>query len=385
MLKSIRPDGVFSLAVLESKLAEYVKDKSAFAQPFDISSIPKVSRAQAQQEAARKRQCCKSLNSISSFFTLSSSGPTALETIDASTMPKASTSAAPPPPTAAETQSTYASQLADVPEFGSYGAVLSSSSKLVPLTESETEYFVTCVKHIFKEHIVFQFNVANTLPETVLEGVSVLMQAAGEGLTEDFIIPIPSLAATDGAQIVYVSFTRDSPEEYFVGGFGCTLKFVSKEIDPDTGMPEETGYEDEYHLEEIEVSAGGDYILPSYCSFNAEWDALGEAGELEEEFALSAMASIKGGCFSPFIRQEFMKLVTTHTLVIYSCMRIADRDSEYGGDWGFGEPELQCGAYTAAIWVGGGRGWRRQGACQVSDGVHRKQWRLASNVSAGGK
>ena len=219
-----------------------------------------------------------------------------METIDASTMPKASTSVTPPVPTAAETQSTYASQLTSVPEFASYGSVLNSSTKIVPLTESETEYFVTCVKHIFKEHIVFQFNVANTLPETVLEGVSVLMQPTGEGLTEDFIIPIPLLAATDGPQIVYVSFTRDSPEEYFVGGFGCTLKFVSKEIDPDTGMPEDTGYADEYHLEEIEVSAGGDYILPSYCSFNAEWEALGEAAEMEEEFGLSAMASIKGGC-----------------------------------------------------------------------------------------
>ena len=230
-----------------------------------------------------------------------------METIDASSMPKGSTStsaAPPPPPTAAETQSAFASQLGGVPEFESYGPVLSSSTKLVPLTESETEYFVTCVKHIFKEHIVFQFNVTNTLPETVLEGVSVLMQPAGEGLTEDFIIPIPSLAAADGTQMVYVSFTRDSPEEYFIGGFGCTLKFVSKEMDPDTGMPEETGYPDEYHLEEIEVSAGGDYILPSYCSFNAEWDALAEGTEMEEEFGLSGMASIKGGCRSLVIRQS---------------------------------------------------------------------------------
>ena len=230
-----------------------------------------------------------------------------METIDASTMPKASTSVTPPVPTAAETQSTYASQLASVPEFAPYGSVLSSTTKLVPLTESETEYFVTCVKHIFKEHIVFQFNVTNTLPETVLEGVSVLMQPAAEGLIEDFIIPIPLLAATDGPQIVYVSFTRESPEEYFVGGFGCTLKFVSKEIDPDTGMPEETGYPDEYHLEEIEVSAGGDYILPSYCSFNAEWEGLGEGAEMEEEFGLSGMASIKGGCVVLVARQGTVK------------------------------------------------------------------------------
>lgn len=59
-------------------------------------------------------------------------------------------------PTAAEAQSAYARQLQDVPEFAAYGPVLNSTSKPQPLTESETEYVVSCVKHIFREHIVFQ-------------------------------------------------------------------------------------------------------------------------------------------------------------------------------------------------------------------------------------
>ena len=62
----------------------------------------------------------------------------------------------PPPPTAAEKQSTYAQQLAEVPELADYGPILNSSAKPAQLTETETEYQVTCVKHIFKEHIVFQ-------------------------------------------------------------------------------------------------------------------------------------------------------------------------------------------------------------------------------------
>ena len=64
----------------------------------------------------------------------------------------------PPPPTAAEKQSAYAHQLAEVPEFASYGSVLNSNSKASQLTEAETEYQVTCVKHVFKEHVVFQVN-----------------------------------------------------------------------------------------------------------------------------------------------------------------------------------------------------------------------------------
>ena len=80
-------------------------------------------------------------------------GPSTPETIGA---PSTSKIATPPPPTAAETQSQYAQQLADVPEFADYGPVLNSSSKPAQLTESETEYQVSCVKHVFKEHIVFQ-------------------------------------------------------------------------------------------------------------------------------------------------------------------------------------------------------------------------------------
>lgn len=70
--------------------------------------------------------------------------------------PSTSKAPTPPPPSAADTQSAYAQQLADVPEFVPYGPVLHSSSKPTQLTESETEYQASCVKHIFKEHIVFQ-------------------------------------------------------------------------------------------------------------------------------------------------------------------------------------------------------------------------------------
>lgn len=46
-------ESVFSLSALESKLVAYVKDPLAATQPFDASSIPKISRAQAAQEVAR--------------------------------------------------------------------------------------------------------------------------------------------------------------------------------------------------------------------------------------------------------------------------------------------------------------------------------------------
>lgn len=89
-------------------------------------------------------------------------------------------------------------------------------------------------------------------------------------LVKDFIIPIPSLSPTNSPGIVYISFTRTNPEEFAVASFLCLLKFVSKEVNPSTGEPEDEGYDDEYPLEEVEVSAGGDYIIPSYVTFGSE-------------------------------------------------------------------------------------------------------------------
>jgi len=264
------------LSALESKLVAYVRDADAASQPFDVCSVPKVSREQAAQEVTR---------------------PSSLDTIVAP-VTRTATPAAPQPQTAEETRSSFAQQLAQVPELASYGAVI-NSSKPAQLTENETEYQVSCVKHIFREHIVFQFNVSNTMPDTILEQVSVIMQLpVDSGLTENFIIPVPALSSAKSPGVVYVSFTREAPDEYATASFPCVLKFISKEVDPATGEPEAEGYEDEYQLEEVELAAGGDYIIPSYLNFSSEWDRLRTGASITETFTLSSMESIKAACDS---------------------------------------------------------------------------------------
>jgi coatomer protein complex subunit gamma len=47
-------ESVFSLAALEAKLVVYMKDPEAANQAFDTSSVPKISRVQAAQDAARE-------------------------------------------------------------------------------------------------------------------------------------------------------------------------------------------------------------------------------------------------------------------------------------------------------------------------------------------
>ncbi|KZV65596.1 Coatomer, gamma subunit [Peniophora sp. CONT] len=272
----VRDDSVYSLGALESKLVAFINDPSSSRAALEVASVARISRAQAASESAR---------------------PSSLDTIGA---PAATSSApSPPPPTAEQTASAYASTLAEVPEFANYGTVLNSSSKPAQLTESETEYQVSVVKHVFAEHIVFQFNVSNTLPDTVLEQIAVVMAPSeGAGLTEDFILTLPSLSAASSPGIVYVSFTRDEPESFPVASFGCVLKFISKEVDPSTGEPEEEGYEDEYQLEDVELAAGGDYLVPSYANFAQEWERLRSAPNATETFALSAMDSIQAACDS---------------------------------------------------------------------------------------
>jgi hypothetical protein len=193
----------------------------------------------------------------------------------------------------------------------------------------------------------------------VLENVSIILQPSEDsGLTEDFIIPIPSLTAALSPGIVYVSFTRDSPDAFAQGSFVSSMKFVSKEVDPSTGEPEEEGFEDDYQLEEIELAAA-DYIVPSYASFQTEWDKLTGASATET-FSLSAMESIKGKH-----RATTDRMGSSH--ICSSCMRLHRRDPAHGAAGWIGEPLVDIVTHTATFWSGHGRCW--QGAGTMQDDV----------------
>jgi coatomer protein complex subunit gamma len=265
------------------------EDKSVFDEPFDLSTIPTLSREQAYAEDRTKK--------------LTSATPTAKAPTDGGAKRAPSTMAEATAAASAAAQR-YAQQLSAIPEMASYGAVLKSSGP-VELTESETEYVVSVVKHIFKEHIVLQYEVRNTLPDTVLERVSVVATPSDEEeLVEDFIIPAPRLA-TDEPGTVYVSFARRRGEgELAVSTFTNVLKFTSKEMDPTTGEPEEQGYDDEYQVEDVELS-GGDYMLPQFAaSMSHVWEQIGakldaSVGQAEETLALSGVGSVAGESGSP--------------------------------------------------------------------------------------
>ncbi|MDK2413576.1 hypothetical protein QHH03_31275, partial [Aphanizomenon sp. 202] len=64
--------------------------------------------------------------------------------------------------------------------------------------------------------------------------------------------------------------------------------------DPATGEPDtEDGYEDDYTLEDIEISVADHVQRAARNNFAAGWDELGATNELEDTFALSAMSSLE--------------------------------------------------------------------------------------------
>lgn len=69
---------------------------------------------------------------------------------------------------------------------------LHKSSPPVQLTESETEYTVSVVKHCFAQHIVLQFDCVNTLSDQLLENVKVDLLLP-EGYIIRHVIPCAKL------------------------------------------------------------------------------------------------------------------------------------------------------------------------------------------------
>jgi len=254
-------------------------DKTTFDVPFDIASIPVVTKEQADAEDRTKK-----LTTVTPTIKAPKAFPTKATPSGAEAVAAASAAAV-----------KYAQQLLQIPEMKAYGSVL-KSSPVVELTESETEYIVTVVKHIFKEHIVLQYEVKNTLPGTVLEEVSVVATPAEEEeLEEDFIIPAAKLV-TDEPGTIYVSFKKVNGEASFpASSFTNVLKFTTKEIDPTTNEPEETGYDDEYQVEDLDLT-GSDYIVPAFAgNFNHVWEQVGAKGdEAQETLQLSGVKSIAG-------------------------------------------------------------------------------------------
>jgi coatomer subunit gamma len=125
---------MYSLPALERQLVVYISAES-FTTPFDLGLIPIITKEEADAQTLRA-------------LTEMTPGPTlAAEKPKAAVQPSVSMEA---------NSQKYAKALSEVPEFKDFGPILKSSVKPIELTEKETEYSVTALKHIFPEHIAIQ-------------------------------------------------------------------------------------------------------------------------------------------------------------------------------------------------------------------------------------
>jgi len=178
----------------------------------------------------------------------------------------------------------YIETLNSIPEIAALGPIFKSSQP-VEVTESETEYVVTCIKHVLNEHIVFQFNVTNNMEDQQLENVTVEMVPEEEGLEEEFSIPEATIAYQQtGTTFVCMSRAEDA---FASGTIANTLKFSYKEVDE--GEVGDFEQEDEYELEPLEVSEA-DFMRPEtsigLVEFRRQWESVGNGCEVVKKYSL---------------------------------------------------------------------------------------------------
>jgi coatomer protein complex subunit gamma len=109
------------------QLLAYVKSPD-HSTPFDLHNVPKISKAAEHAANIKAKAVAREPERIS--------------------VSKSAVSPKLPSPTPAKT-------LAQIPELAHLGPIF-KSSKAIELTESETEYTVSCIKHIFAKYLVFQ-------------------------------------------------------------------------------------------------------------------------------------------------------------------------------------------------------------------------------------
>ncbi|KAK6645327.1 hypothetical protein RUM43_001603 [Polyplax serrata] len=228
------------------------------------------------------------------------------------------------PPTAPKVtvsrEESFAEKLSEVEELKDIPGPLHKSSESVELTEVETEYVISCIKHSFPNHLVLQFNVLNTLGDQILEDVKMAVEPAG-GFKIVKEIPIPKLAHGESGQNYVV---MEYPEDVFASvgqflkmknminivvlahrlnqsmvsvvseSFGATLKFMVKDCDPTTGLPDsDYGYMDEYMVEDVEVTLADQIQKVAKANFAMAWNEATNFFELEDTYVLSTVKSLE--------------------------------------------------------------------------------------------
>lgn len=285
--KLVINDSKFNLTALEGRLTHYLNDESNFTKQFDIAEVPVLTKDEAKSLEYNTK--------IKKLENSSEGTPAADQSAGSGAGETRAEENRNPGADEYLQQQEYAAKLAEIPDFAEYGKLTKSSPAPIYLTDKENEFVVTVVKHFFIEthKLVLQFDITNTLPSLVLQDVSVMTQSDNELYIEDFAIPLAELRPEETGS-VFVSYSTPSVEaDDLLAAFGNTISYTSKDIIDDEGGidPADEGMEDEYQIEDLEITAG-DFITPLYNSnFSNIFDQL--ANEESSVIVVSGVTSLE--------------------------------------------------------------------------------------------
>ncbi|CEG39539.1 coatomer subunit [Plasmopara halstedii] len=187
-----------------------------------------------------------------------------------------------------------AKELYTIPEFAELGALFRSSKRL-ELTEAETEYVVSCTKHVFAQHLVLQFKVLNTVSDQLLTNVRVEFVLEPEDVWQvQSVIPVSKLAyGKTGSCYVCLRFTGDGVYPV-VQLANVELLFKVHEVNPSSGEVEDDGFDEEYPMENLEIGASDLMAKVSVNDFRSAWESIGDSAEVKGSFGLKYKTLVEG-------------------------------------------------------------------------------------------
>lgn len=248
-----------SFSSLERSVRAYTAhpSSSSSTKPITFSSLPIIEDAYVPVKAAQ----------------VQSSVSTSTKTVVSSTTTDESAAVDP------------ASALYKVPEFVQLGRPFRTTRETA-LTESEMEYVVKCIKHVFEDHIVLQFSVLNTIDDQRLLNVTVNVEGYEDGYEIEHVVPA-EVARYGESSNCFVSLAKVT-ENPVPLSLSCELKFTVVQVDPNTGEIEgdEDGYEEDYPLEELDLNTNDYMAKVSFPDFRKKWEEIGSEGEVIEKFSL---------------------------------------------------------------------------------------------------
>lgn len=187
-----------------------------------------------------------------------------------------------------QSKSEDAEELMKIPEFAEIGSLVKSTS-VSALTESELEYLVHVRKHIFNEHVIFDFRVENTMSELLLRNVRVDMEPADEETAAAWEIThvIDSSEVRKGEpQHTYVCVKHNESEGYPSAAWEARMYFLTIELDSSGEPLDDQGIEEDFELEQVTLALK-DFIIPRpITGFKTTWEQFGKEVEVRADFEI---------------------------------------------------------------------------------------------------